>query len=462
MIYGQALGATVLFPSGGGLGTSTIPSNGQVPIGTATGIYKPTTPSWITLLSLSGTGLISYNSSTGVISFTGVIPTSTAGITNNSGFITLGSLAGDSPITYNSGTGHIGFTNPGYIFKTDLSGTAPITFNTSTGAIGFINPGYITGITLGGVSSSTFPVQSPLSVSATGTLVFTNPGYQTTSTGLTTGNFATTSISQWNNDASYATGTIYASSTWLKVANNGSDINSTSSFRTALGLGTAATADTSTAVWNAAKLQGNPIDSSAASSGDLLQYGTSTWGHVTTSSFGALFKADNLAGLNNTSTSRTNLGLGSIATLASPLPLANGGTATTTAFGARSNLGIRDEIPFILENPTAVEDDDFYLVDTTGTLKFVTLVNKTAGDTVTFNLGWASSRATATTTAQKAFTSYQTVTATTTPMCFAVTTSTACPNSITGSTTIPAWYPIRFLTQGASSSQMTMTFHYTY
>jgi len=48
-----SLGATFLFPSQGGLGTSTPPTYGQIPVGTAAGIYVPTATS---SLGISGSG----------------------------------------------------------------------------------------------------------------------------------------------------------------------------------------------------------------------------------------------------------------------------------------------------------------------------------------------------------------------------------------------------------------------
>ncbi len=36
-----AFGATILFPVGGGLGTGTAPTYGQVPVGTVGGVFRP-------------------------------------------------------------------------------------------------------------------------------------------------------------------------------------------------------------------------------------------------------------------------------------------------------------------------------------------------------------------------------------------------------------------------------------
>ncbi len=105
---------------------------------------------------------------------------------------------------------------------------------------------------------------------------------------------------------------ILASSTWLKTANNLSDLQSTSSARTNIGY-TAA----------------NGITISAG--GVISDLASSTWLKV----------ANNLSDLNNTSTARTNLGLGDSATLASStwFKVANNLSESTNTSTLRTNIG---------------------------------------------------------------------------------------------------------------------------
>lgn len=89
--------------------------------------------------------------------------------------------------------------------------------------------------------------------------------------------------------------------------NNLSDLQSASTSRTNLGLGSAATAAASSGTGTVAAV-------SAALNGDLSVYtdNTGTLGDSGIAGSNVLTKTGNLAGLNSTSTSRTNLGLGSI------------------------------------------------------------------------------------------------------------------------------------------------------
>ena len=66
----------------------------------------------------------------------------------------------------------------------------------------------------------------------------------------------------------------------------------------------------------------------------------STWANLSTALTDVCKTANNLSDLASASTARTNLGLGTIAVVNSPVPVANGGTGDTTASGARTNLGL--------------------------------------------------------------------------------------------------------------------------
>lgn len=135
-------------------------------------------------------------------------------------------------------------------------------------------------------------------------------------------------------------------------------------------------------------------------------------------------------------TGRTSLELGTIALKSSTDYL-----ASTTP----------DHDYFIIENPTASEDDAFITFKATSTLTDVYAVNKTNGDTVTFNLIWDGSRSTASSSSKHAFASNTTITATTTPT---VITSFA-------SSTVNAGSVMRFITSAASSTQFNFTVYFT-
>lgn len=99
-----------------------------------------------------------------------------------------------------------------------------------------------------------------------------------------------------------------------------------------------------------------------------------------------------------------------------------------------------------IEYPSSTEDNSIMIFNATSTLTKVRAINKKAGDTVTFNLAWDSNRQTATSSAKKAFTSNQAVTATTTVSSL----------TVNGSTTINALDVMRFYTTAASSTQFTL------
>ena len=66
----------------------------------------------------------------------------------------------------------------------------------------------------------------------------------------------------------------------------------------------------------------------------------SAWANLSTALTDVCKTTNNLSDLGNTTTARANLGLGSLALVNSPCPVANGGTGATDASGARSNLGL--------------------------------------------------------------------------------------------------------------------------
>ncbi len=107
---------------------------------------------------------------------------------------------------------------------------------------------------------------------------------------------------------------------------------------------------------------------------------------------------------------------------------------------------------FIIENPTASEDDSLITMPSAGTLKSVSCVNKSIGDTVTFNIQWAQSRQATSASSSNAFTSTTTCTATT----------TASYPTMNGSSTFVANDILRFITTAASSSQFEMTYNFLF
>ena len=104
-------------------------------------------------------------------------------------------------------------------------------------------------------------------------------------------------------------------------------------------------------------------------------------------------------------------------------------------------------LQIFVETETGVNDNAIWVADFAGTLVKATAVNKTNTDTVTFNLGWGASRGTATTSLKKAFTAYQTVTATTTPSTL----------TINGSTTFAVGDVFRYFTSAASSTEVSIS-----
>ncbi len=145
--------------------------------------------------------------------------------------------------------------------------------------------------------------------------------------------------------------------TALPLTGGGTGSTTASAARTALGLGDMATQTASsvaitggsvTGITDVAIADGGTGSSTAA--GARTNLGVTATGADTTYAF----RANNLSDLASASTSRTNLGLGTIATQASSavsisggsitgitdLAVADGGTGSSTAAGARTNMGL--------------------------------------------------------------------------------------------------------------------------
>lgn len=103
---------------------------------------------------------------------------------------------------------------------------------------------------------------------------------------------------------------------------------------------------------------------------------------------------------------------------------------------------------FVIEFPTATENDAIWIANAAATIKSCYAVNKSNLDSVTMGIGVSSTRASATTTLVQIATS--TVTATTTPVQLTILSST-----------IPATWPLIFWTTAASSTQLTLTCNVT-
>ncbi len=228
-----------------------------------------------------------------------------------------------------------------------------------------------------------------------------------------------------------------------------------------------------------------------ATTGSILVNITPFVGNMETGTVAATWTGNAVAAnsLNVTATSTFSTSLnghafltnGVLSTLANPMPIANGGTATSSLTANNVILGNGTSAPlfvapgssgnvltsngttwtatapkqcnyWMIESPSASEDDTFMTFVSTSTLTNVFAVHKTGGDTANFNLIWDASRATATSSAAyRAFTSGTSTTATTTPSSF---TSFA-------SSTIPANSVMRFITTAASSTQFNVTMCYT-
>lgn len=126
-------GATVLFPSGGGTGTSTAPTYGKVLVGNAGGTYTLTATSSLGITSSGGATLIS----TSTVPTVGQLSYWTGnGYPSTLGSVATGTITGSTGLSVTAGQSVIGsgltITNTGV---TSLTATSPLVRDVSTGAV---------------------------------------------------------------------------------------------------------------------------------------------------------------------------------------------------------------------------------------------------------------------------------------------------------------------------------------
>lgn len=147
------------------------------------------------------------------------------------------------------------------------------------------------------------------------------------------------------------------------------------------------------------------------------------------------------------------LAVGANGTVLTASSSALGGIAWASSTAASSEQCRTD---FLIENPTATEDNYITTFNTTSTITKLYSVHKSTGDAVTFNFIWAANRTAASSSVgmRHLFTANATSTATTTVDVFPTKTAFA-------STTVDAGMVMRQVTSVASSTQWGVTLCWT-
>ena len=181
-------------------------------------------------------------------------------------------------------------------------------------------------------------------------------------------------------DGSQLTGVTATDSTKLAIANNLSDLNNATTARTNLGLGTAATLNSGTSNGNVVVLDSTGLP---AVDGSQLT-------GVTATDSTKLAIANNLSDLNSASTARTNLGLGTAATLdagtgASNLVQLNGSSQLPAVDGSNlTNVGKFIDYSVLSSNANIFKNRGYNISANSLTLTLPARSTLTDGDSIAF------------------------------------------------------------------------------